>query len=190
MHTDAAPGPATAAPGWRDLLRPRDRLPGVVALTPRYLARHGLRAVLVDLDNTLVGWNRDDPTAEVRAWLHRLRQRGVPVGVVSNNGRGRVARFCDAFGLDAVAGAGKPGTRGLRRALAQLGTGPAETALVGDRLLTDVLAGNRAGLYTILVPALDPRELWATRVLRSWEERYLGRPPNSSQHLFANGGQE
>lgn len=46
---------------------------------------------------------------------------------------------------------GKPNPRLLREAMARIGTRPAQTAMVGDQLVTDVAAGRAAGLFTILV---------------------------------------
>ncbi|HMQ53990.1 MAG TPA: HAD-IIA family hydrolase [Anaerolineae bacterium] len=46
---------------------------------------------------------------------------------------------------------GKPEPLMFQIALRQMGTQPTETAMIGDRLETDVLGGQRAGLKTILV---------------------------------------
>jgi len=46
---------------------------------------------------------------------------------------------------------GKPGTQLLLQALARLGGRPEDTAILGDRLDTDILGGQRAGIHTILV---------------------------------------
>jgi len=46
---------------------------------------------------------------------------------------------------------GKPGTAIVEQALAQLGACAAATGMLGDRLETDILAGQRAGLVTLLV---------------------------------------
>jgi 4-nitrophenyl phosphatase len=46
---------------------------------------------------------------------------------------------------------GKPGTAMVEQAMAHMGAQPASTAMVGDRLETDILAGQRAGLRTLLV---------------------------------------
>jgi 4-nitrophenyl phosphatase len=46
---------------------------------------------------------------------------------------------------------GKPEPHLFRAALARLGTQPEDTAVVGDRLETDILGGSRVGLTTILV---------------------------------------
>jgi ribonucleotide monophosphatase NagD (HAD superfamily) len=46
---------------------------------------------------------------------------------------------------------GKPQTVMIEQALGRLGAHPSETGMLGDRLETDILAGERAGLSTILV---------------------------------------
>jgi 4-nitrophenyl phosphatase len=46
---------------------------------------------------------------------------------------------------------GKPSTGMIEEALQHLGTTPEETVMLGDRLDTDILAGERAGLLTLLV---------------------------------------
>ncbi|MEL6249152.1 MAG: HAD hydrolase-like protein, partial [Cyanobacteria bacterium J06627_15] len=66
--------------------------------------------------------------------------------------------------------AGKPSRRKLRQALAAIDL-PAETvAMVGDRLFTDVLAGNRLGLFTVLVdPVIELRSMNPKKLLRGLE---------------------
>jgi 4-nitrophenyl phosphatase len=46
---------------------------------------------------------------------------------------------------------GKPEALMFQQAMARLGTRPEQTAIVGDRLETDILGGRNAGLRTILV---------------------------------------
>jgi 4-nitrophenyl phosphatase len=46
---------------------------------------------------------------------------------------------------------GKPGPILFESALKRLGSKPENTAMIGDRLGTDIAGGNAAGLYTILV---------------------------------------
>jgi uncharacterized protein len=53
--------------------------------------------------------------------------------------------------------AGKPRRSALRRVLAELKLPHQEVALIGDRLFTDVIAGNRLGLFTVLVKPIDPQ---------------------------------
>ena len=45
-------------------------------LTVADLKKQGIKAVLVDLDNTLIAWNNPDGTPEMRQWLHDLVMEG------------------------------------------------------------------------------------------------------------------
>ncbi len=157
---------------WR-LLAPRHRVSGVAALSPARLRAWGIDAVMLDLDNTLVPWGADAPPPDVVAWLATLQQAGIAACLVSNSLSGRVRRAARLLGLPVAAGRFKPSAAKLRRALAIMGTTPARTAMVGDQLFTDVLAGNRLGVPTILVAPLSPREPWRVRLVRALERRVL-----------------
>ena len=59
----------------------------VYDLTVQSLQAQGIKAVLVDLDNTLIAWNNPDGTPEMKQWLHDLRDAGIRIIVVSNNSK-------------------------------------------------------------------------------------------------------
>ena len=59
--------------------------------------------------------------------------------------------MADQLGLSFTCGAGKPRRGALRRVIQELDLPNDQIAMVGDRLFTDVLCGNRLGLYTVLV---------------------------------------
>ncbi len=128
---------------------------------------------MLDLDNTLVAWGRLDPPDEVVAWLEDLRRSGVPVCLVSNTLPWRLGAASAALGLPAAPGRSKPSADKLRRALRILGTPLGRTAIAGDQLFTDVLAGNRLGVPTILAGPLSPREPLRARVVRALERLVL-----------------
>lgn len=138
------------------------------------LARHGIRGVVFDLDNTLVPYGSEEVPPDVVRWLESFRARGLRGALVSNALPWRARRLASRLGWPAVAGWPKPSTRRLRRAMAVLGTTPRTTALVGDQLFTDIWPGNRLGLFTVLVEPLERREFVTTRVAR-WLERLAGR---------------
>ena len=75
--------------------------------------------------------------------------------IVSNNRSGRrVTDFCAELGIPYQGHAKKPGTEGLEKAMARAGKGRSETAMLGDKLLTDVLAAKRAGVLSLMVEPL------------------------------------
>lgn len=91
-----------------------------------------------------------------------LLQRGAPLigtnpdllvpaeeGLIPETGT-TLAALEAATGVEAVV-VGKPEPHLFRAAVARLGRPPAQTAMIGDRLETDVLGARRAGLKAILV---------------------------------------
>jgi 4-nitrophenyl phosphatase len=66
-------------------------------------------------------------------------------------GAGSLLAFLEAATGVTPTVVGKPGTAMMEQALAQMQAQPASTAMVGDRLETDILAGQRAGMRTLLV---------------------------------------
>lgn len=116
------------------------------------LAARGITLLLADLDNTLVPYGVPLPTDEVRAWNAGLQAAGVTLFVLSNNRRAERPRvFCEALGVPFIGHAGKPKAGSFFKAMERMGVSPAQTAIVGDQIFTDILGGNRAGVTTILV---------------------------------------
>ncbi len=128
---------------------------GLPDLTPARLQALGITALLLDFDNTIVPYSSSEPTAELLAWFEAMRRAGVQICVVSNSHKDRVQRFCGQQGLPCIRAARKPSTQGLRKALVLLDAAPEQTAMVGDQVFTDVLAGNRAGVLSVLVEPID-----------------------------------
>lgn len=151
--------------------------------TPEFLQRHGLEAVMVDLDDTLIAAREEALTGSFRAWLETLRDAGIPVLILSNGQRERVRRWSQELGVEGLALAGKPFAWAFRRGLARLGTAPHKTAMIGDQLFTDVLGANLIGLRSILVRPLSPGGLPHTRAARRLETLILrGGPRGRSFH--------
>jgi HAD superfamily phosphatase (TIGR01668 family) len=160
-------------------LAPRRHVRSVVDVDPDGLVKSGIRAVIFDLDNTLLAYSDQDLEATVLAWFDRFRAAGLRGALVSNAFPRRTRRIAGQTGLLIVAGAPKPNPLRLRRALTRLDARPAQTALIGDQLFTDMLPGNLLGLYTILVEPLKPKEFISTRVMRVLE-RLAGRTRGGS----------
>ncbi|WP_338013962.1 YqeG family HAD IIIA-type phosphatase [Desulforamulus profundi] len=75
---------------------------------------------------------------------------------------------------------GQTTSQWVAASLSLVGTDIHETAFVGDQVFTDVLAGNRLGLYTILVTPLAGKEFIGTRINRKLEKLVLGRIKNNN----------
>ena len=121
-------------------------------ITPDYLTEQGITLLLSDLDFTLAAKKTRRPDQPLRDWIEALDPAGIRFMIVSNNRSGRrVTEFCADLGVPYQGHAGKPSTRGLEAAMARAGADRDHTAMLGDKLLTDVLAARRAGVLSLMV---------------------------------------
>lgn len=124
-------------------------------VTPALLRQLEIRLLLCDLDYTLAPRSVEKPDETLYSWLNACREAGVTVMILSNNrSTRRVEAFCGELGIRYVGHAGKPGVRGYRQAMEQAGQPPEHTAMVGDKLLTDVLGAKRSGVLALMVEPL------------------------------------
>ena len=140
-------------------------LPKIVAdaltdLSPELLQRHGIRLLMMDFDNTIVPYTTNIPTEKMEAWLRMMVQSDIRLCVVSNSKKDRVRVFCGKYGIPVITHANKPGTKGIEECLARFGIDRKEAAIVGDQIFTDTLGGNRAGVTSILIRAIDQHNIW------------------------------
>ncbi len=155
-------------------LRPSSQVSTVYDIDLTALRARGIRGVILDLDNTIVPWGAREVSPKLPVWIAAAREADLQLCIVSNNMGNRVTAIARRLGLPVVAGALKPRRRALRRAITVMGTSPEATALVGDQLFTDILGGNRLGLYTILVRPQSRKEFVLTRLVRLVERFLLG----------------
>lgn len=124
-------------------------------LTPQVLRELGVRLLLCDLDYTLAPRSVPSPDGMLHDWLKACKEAGITVAILSNNRSGRrVETFCGELGIWYVGHAGKPGTKGYRQAMERAGIGREHTAMLGDKLLTDVLGAKRSGVLALMVEPL------------------------------------
>ena len=139
-------------------------------VTPEFLQERGIRALLIDIDNTLAPYEQDDPDERILAWFSSLREAGIHAALISNNHPPRVERFNAPLSLPAYADSGKPGSRAMIAAMKEMGVTPSETAGLGDQLLTDTLAAHRLGMPSLIVPPIKDKTTLFFRFKR-WLER-------------------
>lgn len=158
-------------------LYPREYVSSIYHIDAARLWQLGKRAILTDLDNTLTTWNSPVATPKLAAWLKMVKEMGFKVCILSNNDRLRVTEFARPLGLLALEQARKPRKTGFIRALDMLHVAAGETVMIGDQIFTDILGGNRMGLYTILVQPIHSKEHRGTRFVRHIERVVLRKVP-------------
>ncbi len=159
------------------------------------LAERGIEGMLIDVDNTLLDKGLSQLDDRRREWLERANEM-FSICLVSNSFSGRRVRtLTEQFGFPGVsvwAHDRKPLRAGICRALSLIGTPPERTVMIGDQLMTDILGGNRCGLYTIWVEKIGDREFFLTRwihrpleaAIRRWLARrgMLPEPPAAARN--------
>ncbi|WP_159789603.1 YqeG family HAD IIIA-type phosphatase [Sodalinema gerasimenkoae] len=164
---------------WGKLLQPDLVLGGTVLdITPDLLVEHNLKGLVFDVDETLVPIGQMEASEELRQRIVELRQVAT-LWLVSNNvSETRIGNIAKSLELPYIFFAAKPFRRKLWRAVSAMDLPVAQVAMVGDRLFTDVLAGNRMGMFTVLVePMVDPGESVRHSPVRSvevWLSQVLG----------------
>ena len=159
-----------------DLLTPHVRVAALTDLSLSWLRSLGITGLLFDLDNTILGYRESTPTQAMQAWIRRAQEDGFKVCLLSNARNKRLSIHANILQISMVGAAQKPRRRALRKALSLMGLTPSETAMIGDQVFTDVLVGNRLGLFTVLVTPIAQRDGWlwmpAIRKLERWLVRH------------------
>jgi len=127
----------------------------ITDVTAEDLRRLGVRAVLLDVDNTLTTHDAPDLTDSVREWLTAMQTEGFLLLIMSNNKAERVAPFAEKIGLPYYAHACKPWPVGYRKAAQQLGVPKNECVAIGDQIFTDIFGANSAGISSILLEPIQ-----------------------------------
>ncbi|WP_041090340.1 YqeG family HAD IIIA-type phosphatase [Jeotgalibacillus soli] len=155
------------------LFLPNEYVNSIFDITPSKLKEQGIKAIITDLDNTLVEWDRANATPRLLEWLESMKNHGILVTIVSNNNQLRVGAFSEPIEIPFIYHARKPMGRAFRKAIRDMKVKKEETVVIGDQLLTDVLGGNRNRLYTILVVPVAQTDGFFTRINRKVERRIL-----------------
>lgn len=139
-------------------------------LTPQILREQKIKGLILDVDETLVPFRQKETSEELKNWIKEIKAE-IPIWLVSNNiSYSRIGNIAESVDLPFISSAKKPSRRKLNEAATAMNLPASEIAMVGDRLFTDVLAGNRAGMFTILVePMVDPLVTARSHPIRDFE---------------------
>jgi len=151
------------------LFYPRQHLNSIFDLDPEHLGHLGIKGIITDMDNTLVPWNDRSVYPRLSHWLKKLKDEGFLLYIISNSTPRRGKKLAKDLGIPAIWYAVKPRRWAFRRAIKEMGLSAEQVAVIGDQIFTDILGGNRLGLYTILVTPICDKEFIWTRLIRRLE---------------------
>lgn len=119
---------------------------------PAFLKEQGIKLLLCDLDNTLRLHSEKEPADELAKWIKECKKAGVKIVIISNNGRKKMMqKFCEPINVPCVWWAKKPLSTKLTEAMEEYHFKQKETAMLGDKWSTDVLAAKFAKIRSYKV---------------------------------------
>jgi HAD superfamily phosphatase (TIGR01668 family) len=164
-----------------ELFRPDQCVRNVCEIDLMALYQSGFRALMLDLDNTLLPWASSLVPESSKQWIESAKAAGMGLCIVSNtHNPKRLNAIARELGISCVFRALKPRPHGFERALKMLGCKAENCVVVGDQLLTDILGGNWACMHTILVEPMHPKEFIGTKLSRLVERWIMCRLRRSS----------
>ena len=152
-------------------LKPDYNLKSIYDIDFEELKSRGVKVLFFDLDSTIMKSKSGFYTEKTLEWLDKF-QRDFIVAVLSNNfNKDYIEKVQGISTFDVVGAANKPNPQVLLEFLQNVRIEPSLAVMIGDRPLTDILAGKRAGCLTILVDSISADEEGIpTRCVR-WLER-------------------
>lgn len=155
------------------VFKPTFALRSVLEITPASLDAHGIKALILDLDNTLTTHNNPVPAEGVLDWIADMKNHGIKLLIVSNNKAERVIPFAKTLGLHFVPRGAKPLPIGFNKAIRELKLRKDQVCAVGDQIFTDVMGANFAGIRSIFVSPIEPETSIPFRIKRAVEKPFL-----------------
>ena len=117
----------------------------------KLLLNKNIKALLLDVDGTLLPRKEIVLHPSVENWLLEAKKHLVLHLISNNPSKKRIHSIAKKLRISCTYRASKPRKAKTIEAIKQLKYQHSSIAIVGDRIFTDILAGNRLGLYTILV---------------------------------------
>ena len=147
----------------------------ITRITLPFLKKQGIRALVLDVDNTLTEHGSQELRPEIARWLETMKTNGIKLMLASNNFEKRVQPFAEKLGLEYAAFCCKPSPAWLISAQKKWNIPRSQLALVGDQIFTDGLAGQLYGAKVLLVRPMAKDIKASIRLKRRLEAPFLVR---------------
>ena len=153
------------------LLKPDIKLHGITDITVELLNNNDIKALLLDVDNTMSTHHGTILTDGLMEWIAQMQENGIKLMVLSNSKKARIEPFAARIGLPFISLGCKPLPSGYLRGVKALGENRKNVAIVGDQIFTDVFGGNVVGVKTILLTPIKLEDGWSFKVRRRLEKK-------------------
>lgn len=153
------------------ILYPRAFFKNVREITIEFLNENNIKALILDVDNTLIDYNKN-LSEETIKWAKDLKSQGIKLYILSNtNQKEKVEKVAQKLEIEYEYFAKKPLKTGFKKVQKILKEKSENIGVVGDQIFTDIIGGNRCKMFTILVDPINPKDFWYTAWKRPVENK-------------------
>ena len=150
-------------------LKPNYNLKNIYEIDFNELKKTGIKCIMFDLDSALMISKSGKFLQETLEWFKTF-QNNFEVAIISNNkNEDYITQVSNLAPCKVIGNANKPNPKIMREYLNSVNISPKEAIMIGDRPLTDILAGKLLGCKTILVGSINPTENLPTKFVRALE---------------------
>lgn len=166
------------------ILYPDGHFEKVEEITIKYLQDNKIKALILDVDNTLIDYKKHLEKSVIQ-WAKNLKEQGIKLYILSNtNQKEKVEKVAKALEIPYRNLAKKPFKTGFLKVQKELKEKAENIAVVGDQIFTDIIGGNRCRMFTILVEPINPKDFWYTAWKRPIENRIKNRYRKNKNKIF------
>ena len=134
-----------------------------------FYKRNNVKTLFMDLDNTLDSYKAREPQERTIEYVKKLKDNGITPIIISNNKASRVCGYADKLGIEFLSSARKPFSRRINKEISKRNLNKDEVMLVGDQMMTDVLAANGAKIRVVLTEKIVKEDQWTTHINRIFD---------------------
>ncbi len=127
----------------------------IYAISQYELQKKGIHSLLLDVDGTLVNRKSNMIPKAVKNWIIESKKLFTLYLISNNPSKKRIAKIAKELNLRYKHNASKPSKKVTFSAIKEIGIDPKNIAIIGDRIFTDIIVGNRCNIKTILVKRLN-----------------------------------
>ena len=155
------------------MLKPKEQFDKVTDITVDFLRKNNIKAVILDVDNTLMDLDRK-PLENIEKWVDSLKNENIKICIASNSiKKEKISKIAKKLDLPFIYFSTKPLKRGLKKAKNIVKEKNENIAEIGDQLFTDVLGANRMKMFSILTKPISGEKTKLGVLKRKIERIYL-----------------
>jgi HAD superfamily phosphatase (TIGR01668 family) len=157
------------------ILYPKAHFKSVKEITIQFLQKNKIKALILDVDNTLIDYNKK-LEKDIVNWANNLKMQGTKLYILSNsNNKEKIEKVANILEIEYENFAKKPSKQGFLKIEKKINEKSEHIGVVGDQIFTDIIGGNRANMFTILVDPIDKKDYFYTAWKRPLENMIKNR---------------